>query len=123
MDPCENPDQADEYGNYPDCEDDIYPSPDDSNYGDNDNDKVDTQVSTSNNNAEYTTVPPTTELSSANNVVQDPTTSTTSESQDSNDDGNSGANAEANTQGNGNCNQGQFVLLLLTSIVLKFLLN
>jgi len=123
LDPCENPDQADEYGNYPDCEDDIYPSPDDSNYGDNDNDKVDTQVSTSNNNAEYTTVPPTTELSSANNVVQDPTTSTTSESQDSNDDGNSGANAEANTQGNGNCNQGQFVLLLLTSIVLKFLLN
>ena len=84
MDPCENPDQADEYGNYPDCEDDIYPSPDDSNYGDNDNDNVDTQVSTSNNIAEHTTVPPTTELSSANNVVQDPTTSTTTESQDSN---------------------------------------
>lgn len=32
LDPCENPDQADEFGNYPDCEYDINPSPDDRNY-------------------------------------------------------------------------------------------
>ena len=32
LDPCENPDQPDKFGNYPDCSDDIYPSPDDSNY-------------------------------------------------------------------------------------------
>ena len=122
MDPCEDPDRVGENGEYPDCDGDIYPSPDDSNY-DDEEDSFDTQVSTSNNVAEHTTVPPNTELSSANNVVQDPTTSTTSDSQDSNNVDNSEANAEANTQGNGNCNKGQYILLVLTSVVLKLLLN
>jgi len=119
LDPCENPDLRDEYGDYPDCNDDIYPSPPD----DDDEDKVDTQLSTSNNIDEHTTVPPNSELSSANNVVQDPSTSTTSEdSQDPNNVGNSEANAESITQGNGNCNKSQYALLVLTSIVLKILL-
>ena len=122
MDPCENPDLRDEYGDYPDCNDDIYPPPPDDTS--DDEDSLDTQLSTSNNIAEHTTVPPNSELSSANNVVQDPSTSTTSEdSQDSNNVGNSEANAESITQGNGNCNKAQYALLLLTSMVLKILLD
>ena len=119
-DPCDYPDTPDEFGNYPECDGDVI---DPNDYTPDGEDGVDTQVSTSNNIAEHTTVPPNPELSSANNVVQDSTPSTTSDSQDSNNVHDNGANAEANTQGNGNCNKAQYMLLVLSSIVLKLLLN
>lgn len=124
--PCDNPDEQDENGDYVDCDDtdnpEVYPSPPD----DDEDEYIDTQIEdsgTSNNIRTPTTPSSKTEPPSSNNVVKEPVNPTNSDNKD-----NEGNTDSIKTEGlhqhdDGNSNKATYILVALTSVILATLCN
>lgn len=120
--PCDNPDEPDENGDYVNCDDEIYPQPPD----DDDDELIDTQIEdsgTSNNIKAPTTPSSKTEPPSPNNVVKEPVNPTNSNNKDNGGNTDS-IKTEYHTQhDDGNSNKATFILVALTSVILATLCN
>ena len=114
--PCDNPDQLDENGDYVNCDDDIYPQPPD----DDDDDYVGTQIEGS---EDPTTPSSSTNQPSPNNVVREPVNPTNSDNRNHGDNADSIKTEEYKQHDDGNSNKAIYILVVLTSVILTSLCN
>ena len=112
--PCDNPDQQDENGEYVDCNDEIYPQPPD------DDDYIETQITDS---EDPTTPSSSTNEPSPNNVVREPVDPTNSDNRNDGDNTDTIKTEKLSLHDDGNSNKATYILVALTSVILAALCN
>lgn len=114
--PCDNPDQLDENGDYVNCDDEIYPHPPE----DDDDDYIETQIVDS---EEPTTPSSSTDPSSPNNVVREPVDPTNSDNSNHGDNTDTINSEKLSLHDDGNSNKATYILIALTSVILATICN